>query len=115
MNRYAAHYVLWPGTAFFKQCAVAVENGRVRHVFGVSQELESIEWHPGVIVLMAGKEDGLLGAGDMWHVPEAVLTPELAEKASVSFSQKRVQAWLFYPFNFTSMRPVGGTRRRQLL
>lgn len=84
MKRYASHYLFVPDIGFLKQYAVELNEGQVVNFFPLTEEIESVEWMPGVIVL----EADILTSG---------LTP-----------------YLLYPFDFTTMQPVAETRRRQL-
>lgn len=84
MKRHAAHYVYHPEKGYLKQHVVEVERGIVLRMYPLTEEIEDVEWHPGVIVL----------------VPE-------------NFSSRLVP-YLLYPFDFKTMQPVGGTRRKRL-
>lgn len=83
MKRYAAHFLFLPGYGYLKQYAIEVKDGRVARMFFLSEEVENVEWLPGVIMLV--------GHPDSSWIP-----------------------YLLYPFDFTTMRPVSGTRHRQL-
>lgn len=83
-RRYAAHYLYHPGRGYLKQYVVEVEEGRVVRFFPLVEELEDVEWLPGLITLESGDADGSL------------------------------IAYYDYPFDFTLMRPAAGTRRRPL-
>ena len=51
MKRFAAHYLFVPGSGFLKQDAIEIEGGYICHIFPFSEEIESVEWFPGVILL----------------------------------------------------------------
>lgn len=84
MKRYAAHFVFLPEKGYLKQYVVEVEQGVVVSIFPLVEEVEDVEWFPGVIIL---SEEGEAG---------------------------RYTASLYYPFDFIAMRPVAGTQRRLL-
>ena len=84
MKRFASHYLFVPESGFLKQYVVELEEERVVRFFPLTEEIESVEWMPGVIVLSK-------------------------EKAEDLFS-----AFILYPFDFTTMQPVAETQRRQL-
>lgn len=84
MKRFASHYLFVPGRGFLKQHVVEVEGGVVRRFFPLTEEIESVEWRPGMIELF--KEEG----------------------------ESSYSACLLYPFDFVTMQPVDGTQRRPL-
>ena len=84
MKRIASHYLFVPESGFLKQYVVELEEERVVRFFPLTEEIESVEWMPGVIVLSK-------------------------EKAEDLFS-----AFILYPFDFTTMQPVAETQRKQL-
>ena len=85
MKRYASHYLLTPeGTALKQQ--VVVVDGQAVGYFALTEEVEDVEWRPGVIALEPDSgRDGQL-------------TP-----------------YWYYPYDLTAMRPVAATQRRRLL
>ncbi|MDO4162862.1 MAG: hypothetical protein Q4D56_00545 [Bacteroides sp.] len=84
MKRYASHYLFLPPYNYLKQYVVEVADGQAVRVFPLTEEIEDVEWFPGVIALLPEGENGEF-------VP-----------------------YLYYPFDFATMKPVGGTRRRLL-
>ena len=91
MKRFASHYLLIPAVGYMKQQVVEItDEGVVRGVFPLTEEIESVEWMPGVIVLLSESQ------------------MEAEKKGEALFP------YLFYPFDFTSMQPVDGTRHRLL-
>ena len=53
MKRFASHYLLIPAVGYMKQQVVEItDEGVVRGVFPLTEEIESVEWMPGVIVLL---------------------------------------------------------------
>ena len=112
---------------FIKQQVVEItDEGVVRDTFPLTEEIESVEWMPGVIVLLPAdqleeiKNTGMI----LKNIPVFQINPsnilnqssrcfeeslkELKEKGEVLFPV------LFYPFDFISMQPVDGTRHRLL-
>lgn len=54
MKRFASHYLLIPAVGYMKQQVVEItDEGVVRGVFPLTEEIESVEWMPGVIVLLS--------------------------------------------------------------
>ena len=54
MKRFASHYLLIPTVGYMKQQVVEItDEGVVRGVFPLTEEIESVEWMPGVIVLLS--------------------------------------------------------------
>lgn len=51
MKRYASHYLFLPEGDFLKQQVIELEEGGVTRIFPLTEEIESVEWMPGVIVL----------------------------------------------------------------
>ena len=127
MKRFASHYLFMPDVGFIKQQVVEItDEGVVRDTFPLTEEIESVEWKPGVIVLLPAdqleeiKNTGMI----LKNIPVFQINPsnilnqssrcfeeslkELKEKGEVLFPV------LFYPFDFISMQPVDGTRHRLL-
>lgn len=102
MKRFAAHYV-WSGkTGFQKQQVIEMEEDEVCRVFPLTEEIESVEWFPGVIILTAEKGLSL----------ETIT--QMLRKQEENKKKCPLYAYLLYPFDFISMRPVDETRHRQL-
>ena len=112
---------------FIKQQVVEItDEGVVRDTFPLTEEIESVEWMPGVIVLLpADQLEEIKNTGKILkNIPVFQINPsnilnqssrcfeeslkELKEKGEVLFPV------LFYPFDFISMQPVDGTRHRLL-
>ena len=127
MKRFASHYLFMPDVGFIKQQVVEItDEGVVRDTFPLTEEIESVEWMPGVIVLLPAdqleeiKNTGMI----LKNIPVFQINPsnilnqssrcfeeslkELKEKGEVLFPV------LFYPFDFISMQPVDGTWHRLL-
>ena len=127
MKRFASHYLFMPDVGFIKQQVVEItDEGVVRDTFPLTEEIESVEWMPGVIVLLpADQLEEIKNTGmTLKNIPVFQINPsnslnqssrcfeeslkELKEKGEVLFPV------LFYPFDFISMQPVDGTRHRLL-
>ena len=76
MKRFASHYLFLPGYGYLKQYVVEVDQGYAVRIFPLKEEVEDVEWLPGVIALFPEGPDG-----------------ELA-------------SYLYYPFDFNAMQPV---------
>lgn len=51
MKRFASHYLFVPNTGFLKQQVIEMEEEYVVRFFPLTEEIESVEWLPGVIEL----------------------------------------------------------------
>lgn len=124
MKRFAAHYLLLPDVGFIRQQVVEIaDEGYVRDVFPLTEEIESVEWMPGLIALLPVNE---IKNTEMFSKNISVFQfnfPIVSDQTSQCFkeafaaSEKRGEVlfpYLFYPFDFTSMQPVAGTRHRLL-
>ena len=124
MKRFAAHYLLLPDVGFIRQQVVEIaDEGYVRDVFPLTEEIESVEWMPGLIALLPVNE---IKNTEMFSKNISVFQfnfPIVSDQTSQCFkealaaSEKRGEvlfSYLFYPFDFTSMQPVAGTRHRLL-
>ena len=124
MKRFAAHYLLLPDVGFIRQQVVEIaDEGYVRDVFPLTEEMESVEWMPGLIALLPVNE---IKNTEMFSKNISVFQfnfPIVSDQTSQCFkealtaSAKRGEVlfpYLFYPFDFTSMQPVAGTRHRLL-
>ena len=127
MKRFASHYLFMPDVGFIKQQVVEItDEGVVRDTFPLTEEIESVEWMPGVIVLLPAdqleeiKNTGMI----LKNIPVFQLNlPSVSNQSSQCFNEYLQEAekkgealfpYLFYPFDFTSMQPVDGTRHRLL-
>lgn len=133
MKRYASHFLFLPGYGYLKQCAVEVEEGCAVHVFSLSEEVEDTEWLPGAIILLTEEELKELdiesplsdASGNYGRILNKLLMN--SGKTIGEFSQNllvippaltkgtsRLRPVYFSCFDSTTMRPVAGTRHRQL-
>lgn len=127
MKRFASHYLFMPDVGFIKQQVVEItDEGVVRDTFPLTEEIESVEWMPGVIVLLPAdqleeiKNTGMI----LKNIPVFQINfPSVSNQSSQCFNEYLQEAekkgealfpYLFYPFDFTSMQPVDGTRHRLL-
>lgn len=127
MKRFAAHYLLLPAVGFFKQYAVEItDEGVACDVFPLTEEVESVEWMPGVIILLTKDQlDDIKNIGkiDLKHWDVFFNLSNVSNQSSqclkITFNElkKREEGlfpYLLYPFDFTSMQPVAGTQHRLL-
>lgn len=122
MKRFASHYLLIPDVGFMKQQVVEInDEGVAQSIFPLTEEIESVEWMPGVIVLFSARQYNLLGTDYTVFSsfkPCNPCNPCLNSlNKHLHEMERRGEAllpYLFYPFDFISMQPVGGTRRRLL-
>lgn len=114
IKRFASHFIFLPEYGFLKQYVIEVEEGQVVSTFPLTEEIEGVEWFPGVIALL--HEEGAVSSGkysDIFQKSGEVLQelPEVLRKEQLPAG---MTAYLFYPFDFTTMLPAGGTRHRPL-
>ena len=127
MKCFASHYLLIPAVGYMKQQVVEItDEGVVRGVFPLTEEIESVEWMPGVIVLLSEsqmeeiKNTGMI----LKNIPVFQSNLPIVSNQSSQYSSELLNAskrrgeallpYLFYPFDFISMQPVDGTRHRLL-
>ena len=124
MKRFAAHYLLLPDVGFIRQQVVEIaDEGYARDIFPLTEEIESVEWMPGLIALLPDNE---IKNTEMFekNIPVFQFNFRIDSdqtshcfKEALAASEKWVEVlfpYLFYPFDFTSMQPVAGTRHRLL-
>ena len=127
MKRFASHYLLIPAVGYMKQQVVEItDEGVVRGVFPLTEEIESVEWMPGVIVLLSESQvEKIKNTGMIlknipvfqFNLPVVSDQTSSCPKEFLAVSEERGEVlfpYLFYPFDFTSMQPVDGTRHRLL-
>lgn len=124
MKRFAAHYLFLPDVGFIRQQVVEIaDEGYARDIFPLTEEIESVEWMPGLIALLPENEIKNTGMF-LKNIPVFQYNlPIVSDQTSQCFkeafaaSEKRGEVllpYLFYPFDFTSMQPVVETRHRLL-
>lgn len=114
MKRYASHYLYIPDTGFLKQYVVELNEGRVVSLFRLTEEIESVEWMPGVIVLSTELDidrnvKKLNASGKC-----STLSCSVSSMMKQNILASEFYPYLLYPFDFTAMQPVAETRHRQL-
>ena len=127
MKRFASHYLFMPDVGFIKQQVVEItDEGVVRDTFPLTEEIESVEWMPGVIVLLPAdqleeiKNTGMIFKNIPVFSSNLPNVPNQSSQCLMEYlheAEKKGEAlfpYLFYPFDFTSMQPVDGTRHRLL-
>lgn len=127
MKRFAAHYLLLPAVGYFRQQAVEIsDEGVVCDVFLLTEEIESVEWMPGVIALLTAaqlEKIKNIGKIDFKHWDVFFNLPNVLNQSSqclkstfneLKKEEERLFPYLFYPFDFTSMQPVAGTQHKLL-
>lgn len=108
MKRYASHFLFLPGYGYLKQYAIEVNEGCVVGIFPLSEEIENTEWMPGVIAMLHPEQ---LAVSTLF---EDALTLLSSVPSDIEERLSDLTPYLFFPFDFTTMQPVGGTRRRLL-
>ena len=122
MKRYASHLLLLPEYGYLEKQVVEIDNGFARRIFPLTEEIESVEWLPGVMVLLsetnqnkeASSYDTIFGS--MSDMSKPLIAPtEILEIVHNGKFQTQFQVHLFFPFDFTALKPVDETRHRRLL
>ena len=127
MKRFASHYLLMPDVGFMKQQVVEInDEGIAQGIFPLTEEIESVEWMPGVIVLLSARQmEEIKNTGMILkNIPVFQSNLPIVSNQSSQYSSELLNAskrrgeallpYLFYPFDFISMQPVDGTRHRLL-
>lgn len=112
MKRFAAHFIFLPGYGYLKQYVVEVVEGQAVSVFPLTEEIESAEWFPGVIALLSEKEIVEDCCTEFKRHPDILNEPPPIFRKEAFPSG--LMPCLFYPFDFTEMRPADGIRHKQL-
>ncbi|KAA6328143.1 hypothetical protein EZS27_022930 [termite gut metagenome] len=107
IKRYASHFLLLPEYGFLKQCVVEIGQERdVLCIFPLSEELETVEWHPGVI-LLSGKEEDKNRITQLFQIQYRLLSDiPAAFQTNIPIKQF---VYLLYPFDFKRMVITGVT------
>lgn len=127
MKRFASHYLLLPDIGFVKQLVVEVnDQGIVEDLFPLTEEIESVEWMPGVIALLPVEQiEEIKNTGMMvknipvfqFNLPIVCFQSSNCLKAKIEeIAERRIDLFpcLLYPFDFTSMQLVDGTQHKLL-
>ena len=113
MKRFASHYLLIPGVGFVKQQVVEIsDEGVAQNIFLIVllsvHQMEEIR-NTGMVV----KNIPVF----QQNLPVLIVASSCTLNDFLDTSRKSGEVlfpYLFYPFDFTSMRPVDGTRHRLL-
>lgn len=127
MKRFASHYLLIPDIGFMKQQVVEInDEGVAQSIFPLTEEIESVEWMPGVIILFSARQmEDIKNTGMILkNIPVFQSNLPIVSNQSSQYSSELLDEskrrgetllpYLFYPFDFISMQPVDGTRHRLL-
>jgi hypothetical protein len=106
IKRYASHYLLLPDYGFLKQCAVEMKGREALRIFLLPEEMENVEWYPGIILLLE-KEEDRNGIVQLFQARYHFLN----EIPGSCIGRK---AYLLYPFDFDRMMTTGATGIRRL-
>lgn len=111
-KRFSAHYVYSPSVGYLKQAVVEVDEcGCAVALSLLLEEVEGVEWLPGVIILVAD-QDSVSDFSQQQLVADLTLFNTYIQTCqSVGLP---LRPYLLYPFDFTSMQPVAGTRHKLL-
>lgn len=118
MKRFASHYLLIPAVGFMKRQVIEVSNeGTIQRAFPLKEEMESVEWLPGVIALLTESQIVELENNEVMRSPITSLhgySSSPKKRGDTYVFKEELFPCLFYPFDFMTMRPVGETRHRLL-
>ncbi|WP_308768518.1 hypothetical protein [uncultured Bacteroides sp.] len=85
MKRFASHYLFLPEAGYLKQQVVEVtDEGTIQRVFPLKEEMESVEWLPGVIALLTESEIARLENNECTSEIEYIFSLDLPHKPIVS-------------------------------
>ena len=73
IKRFASHFIFLPGHGYLKQYVVGAEEGQVVSAFPLTEEIERVEWFPGVIALLNNEEDISKGYSGIFQKANEVL------------------------------------------
>ena len=122
MKRFASHYLLIPDVGFVKQQIVEIsDEGVAQNIFPLTEEVESVV----IVLLPVHQMEKIKNTGMVaktipvfqQNLPVLIAASSCTLNDFLDTSRKNGEAlfpYLFYPFDFTSMRPVDGTRHRLL-
>ena len=106
MKRFASHYLLIPDVGFVKQQVVEIsDEGVAQNIFPLTEEIKNTG--------MVAKNIPVF----QQNLPVLIAASSCTLNDFLDTSRKNGEVlfpYLFYPFDFTSMRPVDGTRHRLL-
>ena len=120
MKRFASHYVFLPEVGFLKQQVVEVTSeGIVQSIFPLTEEVEAVEWFPGVIAFIPEIDAGTIKNMDNLFKNQCIVLEQSSHcflETLEEYKKKGISLFpfLFYPFDLTSMQPVAGTRHKLL-
>lgn len=107
MKRYASHFLFFPGYGCLSRHVVEMFEGHVVRIFPLTEEIENTEWLPGVIALLSDKDSDLPDF-DKCGNKLTTVPADITEKLPF------LTAFLFSPFDFTTMHPCAETQRKPL-
>lgn len=144
MKRFASHYIFIHQYGFFKQYVVHIQNGYAKSISPLTEEIENVEWMPGVIALLPDNitnphvEKSLNSLHNISHISLLDVVNKSQSNGlydiyrdifnvQVGINERfrqnydcpkhlpsRLIPYLFYPFDFTEMQPVYETRHTLL-
>ncbi len=113
MKRYASHCILSPCMEWIRLHMVEINEETIK-LFPIYEEAHSVEWLPGVILLLPKKRNSM---DNKLYFENTLLSAKKAFKKEVilTFHTEEYSIFHLFPFDFTLMRPVAGTQSKQLL
>ena len=114
MKRFASHYLLIPSVGFVKQQVVEIsDEGVAQNIFPLTEEVPVHQMEEIKNIGMVAKNIPVF----QQNLPVLIAASSCTLNDFLDTSRKNGEVlfpYLFYPFDFTSMRPVDGTRHRLL-
>lgn len=123
MKRFASHYLYIPAYGFLKQYIIETdEDGQVSSVFPMTEEIESVSWMPGVIMLLSEKqmsEQGLEQKNFNFYRNffDPLFPGEKLREIPAAFLDcycHYAEAIQIFPFDFTLMQPALNAKYKRL-
>lgn len=121
IKHYVSHFIFFHNYGFLKQHVIKVNDGYVTAISPLTEEMESVEWKSGVIALLTEEQGSILSEQnsniethyDFFQESNCILKeiPDLYQRNLYSI---KLKPYLFFPFDFTVMRPACGTQHKLL-
>lgn len=112
MKRYASHYLFVAGKGYLPRQVVEISNERVSRIFPLTEEIENTAWLPGAILLLpTSLNQEIQGTAANSVRVAAQFSANLLKETFQLIPGHLKYSVLYFPnFDFTTMRPVAGTR-----
>lgn len=111
MKYFASHLLFIADRGYLQRRVVAVEDGVVRDIFPLTEEIENTEWLPGAILLLETEKMPLINAERIYNK----FQPDLLKASDVFIKAVSGYSAIYFPhFDFNALRPACETLHRLL-